>query len=172
MFRRTFLIAAAVIAAPLVFPAAAFAAPAPEDIPVLGPKPFIAYFKTTPMVGKLRTDVWGAATVGPRDIENGLEDPAMTQWNYWDGQILRGTDGKYRLFGSRWAQADGHFAWGSSHAIVATSENLYGPYKDQGKICQPGRAGSQCHRPSDARRPLCRGRQRNPRRRCFRVVIH
>ena len=134
MFRRTFLFSAAVIAAPLVFPAAAFAAPAREDIPVLGPKPFIAYFKTTPLVGKLRTDVWGAKTVGPRDIENGLEDPAMAQWNYWDGQILRGADGKYRLFGSRWAQADGHYAWGSSHAIIATSDNLYGPYKDQGKM--------------------------------------
>lgn len=59
----------------------------------IGPKPFIDYFQPIPISGKLSKDVWGAATVGPRDPENGLEDPTMKHWDYWDGKILRGPDG-------------------------------------------------------------------------------
>jgi hypothetical protein len=45
-------------------------------------KTFIEYFLPTPIVGSLTTNVWGAATVGPRDPKNGLEDETMKQWNY------------------------------------------------------------------------------------------
>ena len=57
------------------------------------------------MVGMLSKDVWGASTVGPRDPENGLEDVTMKQWDYWDGKILKGPDGRYHMFASRWEQA-------------------------------------------------------------------
>ena len=64
-------------------------------MPVLGPKPFIDYFKLIPIVRPLSRTVWGAAEVGPRDTGNGLEDVAMARWNYWDGPVLKGLDGKY-----------------------------------------------------------------------------
>ena len=38
-----------------------------------------------PVTGKLTKDAWGADNVLPRDPDNGLEDPAMKQWCYWDG---------------------------------------------------------------------------------------
>src|SRR4051795_6007305 len=53
----------------------------------VGPKPFIEYFRPIPVSGKLSKEVWGAATVGPRDTNNGLEDPTMKHWDYWDGKI-------------------------------------------------------------------------------------
>src|SRR5271169_333706 len=59
------------------------------------PKAFIDYFLPTPTHGALAGDVWGAPDVGPRDIQNGLEDPTMKQYCYWDGQILKAPDGKY-----------------------------------------------------------------------------
>jgi hypothetical protein len=61
------------------------------------PKTFIDYFLPTPIVSPLSTTAWGAATVGPRDQKNGLEDPTMKQWDYWDGQIIHGPDGKYHF---------------------------------------------------------------------------
>lgn len=113
-------------------------APAPlpplSEIPVVGPRPFIDYFKPTPIVESLSKDVWGAAQVGPRDPGNGLEDRTLAQWNYWDGSILKGADGKYRMFASRWDQAAGHRGWGESHAVGAVSDSLFGPYKDMGKL--------------------------------------
>ena len=103
-----------------------------EPLPVLGPKPFIAYFKPTPIVQPLSRTVWGAAEVGPRDAGNGLEDPELKQWNYWDGPILKGPDGRYRMFASRWDQARGHNAWWQSKAVTAVSKSLFGPYRDMG----------------------------------------
>src|ERR1035441_10897899 len=59
-------------------------------------KTLIDYFLPTPIRGQLTTDVWGAPNVLPRDPQNGLEDSTMKQWCYWDGQIVKGPDGKYR----------------------------------------------------------------------------
>ena len=42
----------------------------------------------------------GIGTSGPRDPDNGIED--IPNWRYWDGRILRASDGKYHLFCSRW----------------------------------------------------------------------
>ena len=58
----------------------------------------------------------------------------MTQWNYWDGQIIKGKDGRYHLFASRWEQAKGHNAWWSSKAVHAVSDKVTGPYVDQGLL--------------------------------------
>src|SRR5687767_10978070 len=71
-----------------------------SEVPVVGSKPFIAYFQPTPVVQELSTTAWGASTVGARDPGNGLEDRTLGQWNYWDGWILKGADGAYRMFAS------------------------------------------------------------------------
>lgn len=134
------------ILAPVMIAVALFAAGGAfaEDLPVLGPKPFISYFKPIPITNPLSTSAWGVATVGPRDQENGLEDRALSQWNYWDGVILKGADGRYRLFGSRWEQAKGHGEWWNSKAIGAIGSSLTGPYQDSG-LLWPSNDGGRGH---------------------------
>ena len=112
--------------------------------PPRAPKSFIDYFLPTPMTRALSTEAWGAQTVGPRDTGNGLEDTTMKQWCYWDGAIIKGTDGKYHLFASRWNQALGHAGWHKSQAIHATSDQVIGPYVDQG-LCWPDDEGGKGH---------------------------
>ena len=107
----------------------------------IGPHPFIDYFRPIPVHDPLSTTVWGTATVGPRDPANGLEDPGMKEWNYWDGKILRGPNGKYYLFGSRWDQATGHRGWSNSKAIEAVSDTLLGPYHDTGLVWPDNQGG-------------------------------
>lgn len=109
-----------------------------------GTKTFINYFKPMPIVSSLDKTVWGASAVGPRDPRNGLEDQTLAQWNYWDGQIIKGKDGKYHLFGSRWDQAKGHDEWWNSKAVSAVSDTLAGPYHDQG-LCWPDDQGGKGH---------------------------
>ena len=108
------------------------------------PKTFIDYFLPTPMMSPLASDVWGAATVSPRDRHNGLEDETMKKWNYWDGQIIRAKNGKYHMFASRWDQAKGHGGWGSSQAVHAVSDKVTGPYIDQG-LCWPDNEAGKGH---------------------------
>ncbi len=110
----------------------------------VGPKPFIDYFRPIPITGQLSKDVWGVATVGPRDPDNGLEDPTMKHWNYWDGKILKGPDGKYRMFASRWDQSKGHMGWIQSKAIEAISDSRLGPYHDRG-LCWPDNEDGKGH---------------------------
>jgi hypothetical protein len=105
---------------------------------------FITYFQPTPIVGQLSKTAWGTAAVGPRDTSNGLEDPTMSKWAYWDGKIIKGPDGKYHLFGSRWDQAGGHAGYPNSVAIHAVSDAVLGPYVDQG-ICYPDNQGGKGH---------------------------
>ncbi len=91
------------------------------------------YFQPTPIVSPLTSNAWGASNVLPRDTSNGLEDRSNRQWSYWDGKIIRGPDGRYHLFGSRWAQSGGHWAWFGSQAFHAVSASSpLGPYVDQG----------------------------------------
>jgi hypothetical protein len=112
-------------------------------------KTFIDYFLPTPIVGSLSTNDWGAPGVLPRDAKNGLEDltlkslplgtngaqgDAPKRWYYWDGQIIKASDGKYHMFASRWDQARGHRGWGGSSAVHAVSDALYGPYVDKGFV--------------------------------------
>jgi hypothetical protein len=107
-------------------------------------KSLIDYFLPIPVRGELSKDAWGAATVGPRDQKNGLEDPTMQKWNYWDGQIIKGGDGKWHMFASRWDQAKGHKGWGSSCAVHAVSDDVIGPYQDMG-MCWPDNMHGKGH---------------------------
>jgi hypothetical protein len=108
-------------------------------------KTLIDYFLPTPIQGSLNAKAWGAPNVLPRDTRNGLEDQTMmTQWCYWDGQIIKSRDGKYHMFASRWDQAKGHGGWGNSVAVHAVSDSLIGPYVDKG-ICWPDNQGGKGH---------------------------
>jgi hypothetical protein len=107
-------------------------------------KTLIDYFLPTPIQSSLVSNVWGAPGVFPRDPQNGLEDTTMKQWCYWDGQIIKGPDGKCHMFASRWDQAKGHNGWWSSSAVHAVSDQLIGPYTDQG-LCWPHNQGGKGH---------------------------
>lgn len=111
------------------------------------PKPtksFIDYFLPIPVTAPLSKDAWGAEKVGPRDPKNGLEDVTIKQWDYWDGSIVKARDGKYHMFGSRWAQERGHNGWFDSKAVHAVSDKLMGPYIDKG-LCWPNSEGGKGH---------------------------
>jgi hypothetical protein len=107
-------------------------------------KTLIDYFLPTPIGGSLVSNVWGAPGVFPRDPQNGLEDTTMKQWCYWDGQIIKGPDGKYHMFASRWDQSRGHSGWGGSAAVHAVSDTVTGPYVDKG-LCWPDNQGGKGH---------------------------
>ncbi len=89
-----------------------------------------------PYIGKPVDDTWGNPEVRPRDILNGIEDPA---WSYWGGNILLGPDGLYHQFVCRWAEDNpqGHWAWRGSELVHAVSENRLGPFK-AGPVIGPG----------------------------------
>ena len=125
----------------LVFSALAAVGFAQDAAPA--PRTFIDYFQPMPLHGALSKEAWGAPNVLPRDPQNGLEDPA-NKYCYWDGQIIKGPDGRYHIFASRWDEAKGHRGWGSSVAVHAVSANLYGPYVDQG-LCWPDDEGGKGH---------------------------
>jgi len=110
----------------------------------LARKSLIDYFLPMPIQGSLSKDAWGAPNVLPREVQNGLEDTTAKQWCYWDGQIIKGRDGKYHMFASRWDQANGHWGWGGSMAVHAVSDNLIGPYVDKG-LCWPENQGGKGH---------------------------
>lgn len=101
---------------------------------------FIDYFLPIPAQAPLTSDTWGAPGALPRDTRNGLEDVA-NRYCYWDGQILRGTDGKYRLFASRWDEPRGHDGWKDSIGVSAVSDNLLGPYIDRGPMWPDDKGG-------------------------------
>ncbi|HVS54070.1 MAG TPA: glycoside hydrolase family protein [Opitutaceae bacterium] len=119
------------------------ASPAPGASAASG-KTFIDYFLPIPAHGPLSKDAWGAPNVLPRDPQNGLEDPTIKQWCYWDGQIIKGPDGKYHMFASRWDQAKGHNGWFGSVAVHAVSDSMVGPYVDKG-LCWPDDQGGKGH---------------------------
>jgi len=107
-------------------------------------KTLIDYFLPTPIYDKLSSTAWGAASVGPRDIHNGLEDTTIKEWCYWDGKIIKGPDGKYHMFASRWAQSSGHSGWSGSKAVHAVSDKPTGPYVDKG-LCWPDNSNGKGH---------------------------
>lgn len=107
-------------------------------------KTFIDYFLPTPPHGELSSNVWGASNVLPRDNQNGLEDTTIKQYCYWDGQIIKASDGKYHMFASRWNESSGHNGWFGSVAVHAVSDSLLGPYVDKG-ICWPDEASGRGH---------------------------
>ncbi len=107
-------------------------------------KTLINYFLPMPLHGPLATNTWGAPGVLPRDPQNGLEDQTLKQWYYWDGKIIKGPEGKYHLFASRWEQSHGHKGWFGSRAVQAVSADPTGPYLDQG-LCWPDNQGGKGH---------------------------
>lgn len=117
---------------------------AADDSSQAADKTLINYFLPMPIHGHLTTNAWGAPNVLPRDPQNGLEDVTLQRWYYWDGQIIKGPEGKYHLFASRWDQARGHNGWWSSCAVHAVSDNHAGPYLDQG-LCWPDNQGGKGH---------------------------
>ena len=107
-------------------------------------KTLIDYFLPMPVQGKLTKEIWGADNVLPRDPDNGLEDTTIKQWCYWDGQIIKGPDGRFHMFASRWDQAKGHNGWFGSLAVHAVSNKAIGPYKDAG-LAWPENQGGKGH---------------------------
>jgi hypothetical protein len=118
------------------------------------PQPLISYFLPMPVpTGGLSKTVWGATAVGPRDPANGIEDngdkggvAAGAETNfYWDGKILKGSDGKYHLYAVHWKHSigfgppsGGSTGWQVSTPMQAISDNLLGPYIYQSDITPKG----------------------------------
>src|SRR5450755_1151381 len=99
-------------------------------------KSFIDYIKPAPLAcSSLSSATWGVAGVLPRDTCQGIESaqgagvpPADY---YWDGQIIKATDGKYHMFMSTWpgSSPNGFGDWSSSNAFHAISSmGVEGPY--------------------------------------------
>ena len=134
----------ALLTIPILAQTPGTAATTPDTRPVTQSKTFISYFLPTPPQGELVRNAWGATNVLPRDIRNGLEDTTIKNYCYWDGQIIKATDGKYHLFASRWNESRGHNGWFGSVAVHAVSDSLFGPYVDKG-LCWPTNAGGRGH---------------------------
>jgi len=107
-------------------------------------KTLIDHFLPMPIVKPLRSDKWGCSSVGKRDIYNGLEDTTCKSYCYWDGPIIKGPDGKFHMFASRWKESGGHWDWLNSVGVHAVSDSIMGPYIDKG-ICWPGNQGGKGH---------------------------
>jgi len=75
----------------------------------------------------LETNTWGADSVRPRDVQNGIEDP---KWSYWGGKPVLGPDNKYHWFGCRWPEGNpkGHMGWPKSVMVRAISDSPMGPF--------------------------------------------
>ncbi len=93
---------------------------------------FLPMHPIQPLVGA-EAGIWGTDNVMPRDTANGLEDPMLKNSCYWDGGIVRGEDGRYHMYASRWSQSFSHdIGWKKeSKAIHATSDNIMGPYRNE-----------------------------------------
>lgn len=81
-----------------------------------------------PMKGEvLSADVWGADSVRPRLVDNGIE---LAGTSFWGGNILQEPDGKYHLFVCGWPENSpkGHMFWPNSTVFHAVGDRLEGPY--------------------------------------------
>jgi hypothetical protein len=97
----------------------------------------VDYFLPMEPQGALVSEgIWGNPNVLPRDIKNGLEDPDLDEWCYWDGRIVKDDQGRYHIYASRWSQSFPHSTgWKqNSKGIHAVSENIMGPYEDKGLL--------------------------------------
>jgi MYXO-CTERM domain-containing protein len=103
-------------------------------------KPFMDYVKPMPPVAPLSSNSWGVAGVLPRDLSNGIESAkgagVHPDYYYWDGQIIRASDGKYHLFMSTFSgNTNFGTSWFDSDAYHAVSQtNVLGPYQRQDYI--------------------------------------
>ncbi|VGO22439.1 hypothetical protein [Pontiella sulfatireligans] len=87
-----------------------------------------------PIHKQLRSDVWGAEGVRPRDPDNGVEHP---DWTYWGGKVIKDpSDGKYHILVTRWPEGDrrGHWAWPDSTVAHVVSDDPTGPYIEKNAV--------------------------------------
>ncbi len=87
-------------------------------------KTFINYFQPTPITcSPLSSATWGVTAVLPRDTCNGIESAngagVPPDYYYWDGSIIRASDGTYHLFADRWPNSAGFGGWTGSDPIHA-----------------------------------------------------
>ncbi|MBL0745780.1 glycoside hydrolase family protein [Chryseolinea sp. Jin1] len=86
---------------------------------------------------KIKTDRDGSLTsmndvdlfsmIQPIPATNVFADSA---YNIWCGSVLKGYNGKYYMFYSRWPRSLGHYAWIShSEIALAKADNPGGPYR-------------------------------------------
>ncbi|MGJ8658342.1 MAG: glycoside hydrolase family protein [Cellulophaga fucicola] len=101
---------------------------------------FLPMEPQSPLVSK---GIWGDAVALPRDISNGLEDPKLKNWCYWDGSIVKDNKGVYHMYASRWTQELSHSkGWHiDTKAVHAVSKNVMGPYIDKGLVYPHWREG-------------------------------
>ena len=100
-----------------------------------------------------------ASALGDTDLSQWLqpvppgavfEDPA---WCIWCGSAVRGDDGKYHLFYSRWPSKLGHYAWVTHSEVArAVADSPTGPYR-HADVVLPARGekfwdGSCTHNPT------------------------
>ncbi|MFD2255217.1 glycoside hydrolase family protein [Luteolibacter algae] len=107
-------------------------------------KSLVDYFlPMEPQAPLVSEGIWGDPNVLPRDIKNGLEDPEMTRFCYWDGGVVKDDDGRFHLYASRWDQSLSHSeGWHlGSKGIHAVSNDIMGPYVDEGLAYPQWREG-------------------------------
>ena len=77
--------------------------------------------------GTLSSDVWGAADVVPRFVDNGIETPDIS---FWGGNILQDENGTYHLYVCGWPENSpkGHMTWPQSTVYHSDGTKLHGPY--------------------------------------------
>ncbi len=111
-------------------------------------KTFIDYFQPTPITcSPLSSSTWGVSAVLPRDTCNGIESTAVPPaYYYWDGKIIKATDGTYHLFAASWPGSSGfNPGWTGSDATHATSSAVLGPYQRLGYVYDNGPDGNDRH---------------------------
>ncbi len=95
---------------------------------------FSDLIKPMPIIGELRSDLWGAESVLPRDPDNGIELP---DWSCWGGRPTYDPhDGKYHMMIVRWREdaLKGHWEWPTSTVAHSISNHPIGPYKIKREI--------------------------------------
>lgn len=94
-----------------------------------------------PCAAPVSEGIWGETNVVPRDVSNGLEDARLEKWCYWDGNVLKGPDGRYHMYAVRWSQSHSHSRGHKSRsaAVHAVAGQPMGPYLDAAPLW-PGRA--------------------------------
>jgi len=93
-----------------------------------------------PIHKNLRSDLWGADNVIPRDPDNGIEHP---DWCYWGGHPIKGEDGKYHMLVARWPEnsVQGHWRWWDSTVQHTVADKPTGPYIPTGDVAYSWKKG-------------------------------
>lgn len=73
--------------------------------------------------------------IRPLPSEATFADPGF---NVWCGSVIKGLDGRYHLFYSRWPTELGHYAWVTHSEVArAVSDHPLGPYEPVGAVLAP-----------------------------------